>query len=97
MKKLKIDVTKINKNYLFKGEKGTYLDLVLLDNRDGVDQYGNSGMIVQEVSREDREAGIKGPILGNWKEVGAKKSAAPRPQPTPQKRQTPVEDDDIPW
>lgn len=74
MQKLKIDVTKIDKSHLFTGAKGTYLDLTLMDNRDGVDQYGNSGFIVQDVTKEKREAGIKGPIIGNWKHIGAKPS-----------------------
>jgi hypothetical protein len=65
--KAKIDVTKIDKSKLFKGAKGTYLDITLLENRDGVDQYGNNFMVVQDVSKADREAGIKGAILGNAK------------------------------
>jgi len=79
--KCKIDVSKINKAYLFKGAKGTYLDITLLENRDGVDQYGNSFMVVQDVSKADREAGIKGAILGNGKVMetkgGQPKQSAP--------------------
>jgi hypothetical protein len=70
MQKLRIDVTKIDKSALYKGAKGTYLDITLLDNRDGTDQYGNDGMIVQDIGKERREAGEKGAILGNWKHVG---------------------------
>lgn len=65
--RLKIDVTKIDKARLFKGERGTYLDCTLLYNAT-TDTYGNNGMITQDVSKEDREAGIKGAILGNAKE-----------------------------
>ena len=72
MQKLKIDVKKIDKQYLFQGAKGTYMDLTLMDNRDGTDEYGNDGFIVQDVSKEKREAGVKGPIVGNWKNVGQK-------------------------
>ena len=74
MQRLKIDVTKIDKSALYKGEKGTYLDITLLDNRDGTDQYGNDGMVVQDIGKQRREAGEKGPILGNWKHIGAKPS-----------------------
>lgn len=74
----KINVSKIDKNLLFKGEKGLYLDLSMLENRDGTDQYGNDGMIIQDVSKEDRERGVKGPIIGNWKQVGQKPAAAPQ-------------------
>lgn len=63
---LKIDVNKIDKAKLYKGEKGTYLDAVLFfDEQD--DQYGNNGMIVQSVSKEERKRGVKGEILGNAK------------------------------
>ena len=70
MIRLKLDVTKIDKTMLFKGTKGTYCDITLMDNRDGTDQYGNDGFIVQDVGKEKREKGIKGAILGNWKHVG---------------------------
>ena len=69
---LKIDVKKIDKNRLFKGNKGVFLDVTTWVNLDEFDQYGNSGMITQDVSKEDKDAGVKGPILGNckvfWKE-----------------------------
>lgn len=62
----KIDVTKIDKAKLFKGEKGTYLDIVLIETPDN--QYGDY-MIVQGVSKEERKAGKKGAILGNGKNI----------------------------
>lgn len=64
---LKIDVTKIDKSKLFSGQKGTYLDAQVFIDIDQFDQYGNSGMITQAVSKEDREAGQQGAILGNAK------------------------------
>lgn len=67
---LKIDVAKIDKSKLFRGAKGTYLDLVIMENRNGTDQYGNDYMVVQGVSKEERQAGVKGAILGNGKNVG---------------------------
>lgn len=74
MQRLKIDVKKINKDLLFIGAKGTYMDLTLMDNRDGTDDYGNDGFIVQDVGKERREAGEKGPIIGNWRHIGQKPS-----------------------
>ena len=65
---LKIDVTKIEKERLFKGKKGVYLDAVLFLN-DQPDEYGNDGFIVQSVSKEEREAGTRGNILGNAKDL----------------------------
>lgn len=64
---LKIDVTKIDKDRLFKGQKGTYLDATVFVDIDEADQYGNNGMITQNVSKEERQAGTRGEILGNCK------------------------------
>jgi len=75
MQRLKIDVTKIDKTALFKGAKGTYLDLTLMDNRDGRDQYDNDGFIIQDIGKERRDAGEKGAIIGNWKHVEIKTTA----------------------
>lgn len=94
----KIDVTKIAKEYLFRGKKGTYLDLVIWPNKNGEDEYGNTHMICQGVSKEARARGEKGPIVGNM--------AVPEDEPPPreQARPTPspaigqdVEEDDIPF
>jgi len=62
--KLNIDVLKIDKKRLFKGKKGTYANFTVL-LRDETDQYGNDGMIVEDITAEEREAGNKGTILGN--------------------------------
>jgi len=71
---LKIDVSKIDKNRLFKGAKGVYLDATAFVDLDELDQYGNSGMITQDVSAEEKKAGTQGAILGNskvfWKGEG---------------------------
>ena len=64
---IKLDVTKIDKSRLFKGEKGTYLDLTTFIDTDELDQYGNNGFIAQSVSKEERGDGVKTPILGNAK------------------------------
>lgn len=64
---LKIDVKKIEKARLYAGEKGTYLDATVFIDVDDKDQYGNSGMITQNVSKEEKESGTLGNILGNCK------------------------------
>lgn len=53
----KIDVSKVDKSRLFKGEKGTYLDLVLIETPNS--KYG-SHMIKQSAPK-----GTDMPILGN--------------------------------
>lgn len=63
----KINVTKILKEKMFRGRDGVYLDIALIPNRNGTDQYGNDWMVVQSVPKEDRDRGMKGPILGNAK------------------------------
>jgi hypothetical protein len=74
----KINASRIDKNHMFKGEKGTYVDLVLFENKGGPDQYGNDGFVTQGISKEARDRGEKGPISGNWKRFG---SSAPKPAP----------------
>ena len=80
--KIKIDVSKIDKTALYKGAKGTYLNLVIWENRDGEDQYGNHYRVDQDLPKEMRDAGKKGAILGNGKNFGEPKPA-PRPQSRP--------------
>jgi hypothetical protein len=75
---IKIDVTKIDKARLFKGEKGTYLDLTTFIDLDEQDQYGNNGFISQSVSKEEREAKVQTPILGNTKVFFSGNSDTPR-------------------
>ena len=64
---LKLDVTKIDKARLFQGEKGTYLNCTAFIDLSELDQYGNSGMVTQDVSKDERDGGVKGAILGNSK------------------------------
>lgn len=82
MIKAKLNVSKINKDKLFHGEKGVYLDIVLFETPNG--KYGD-WMIVQDVSREEREAGVQGAILGNGtnfqKGGGSRPPAKGKPQP----------------
>ena len=59
-----IDVLKINKEKLYKGKKGTYLNVVLIPTPNS--DYGD-WMIVEETSEDERKAGEKGTILGNAK------------------------------
>jgi hypothetical protein len=83
----KINVTKIDKARLFKGEKGTYLDIALVPTSNST--YGDDFMIVQSVSKEEREAGKKGNIIGNARFV---KKGARTKAPTPA---IPKEDDGL--
>lgn len=74
--RIKIDCSKIDKARLFKGKgKAQYLDATVFISQEA-DQYGNNGMITQDVTKEERESGVKGAILGNIKIVGGSKPEA---------------------
>ena len=60
-----IDVTKINKEWLFigkqkpDGSQPKYLSLTIRKNKDGRDQYGNDGMVIQDVPKQFKKEGVK--------------------------------------
>jgi signal peptidase I len=97
MKTGKIDATKLNKAYFFKGKKGTYFDIVLFDKPD---DYGNAGFIKQDIPKEARDAGEQGPIIGNWKDTNAAKPKAaqkPAPKPAPDPDLDAIGNDEVPF
>lgn len=63
---IRIDVTKLDRARLYKGEKGTYLDVTGFLDLDQVDEFGKSGFVTQSITKEERQAGVKLPILGNY-------------------------------
>ncbi len=82
--RVKLDVSKIDKARLFRGQKGVYLDATCFIDLDEKGQYGDNGMVTQDVSKEEREAGTKGPILGNvtvfYRDDQGGQQQAPAPQ-----------------
>lgn len=80
--KAKIDVTKILKEHLFIGNKGTYLDVAIWPNKNGPSDRGETHYIVQEISREARDRGERGPIIGN---LTIPDDAPPPPRQQPQR------------
>ena len=83
--RIKLDVKKLQKELFFLANSGAvYADLTTFVDLVDKDQYGNSGFITQDVSKEDREAGTKGPIVGNvsvfWSDAGqpAQQKSAPQ-------------------
>lgn len=88
-----LDVTKIEKARLYVGKKGKYLSFTSFIDIDQKDEYDNNGMMTQDVSKEEREGGVQGPILGNCKVFWSGES---QPRQTPQQQQqaqTPAMDD----
>lgn len=85
---LKIDMDKIVPEWLFKGHRGTYADLVMYEN-DEPDQYGNSHAIKQNPPKEQRDAGAKGVYVGNGKWMPGKEPRREQPQRQPSRQQEP--------
>ena len=73
-----INLSKIDKAKIIAGAKGSYLNVRIIV-KDELDQYGNIGFISQNTSKEEREAGVKGTILGNIKDLPGKSPVAPTP------------------
>ena len=97
---IKLDVTKIDKQRLFSGQKGTYLDATVFIDIDELDQYGNSGMITQDVSKEEKQNGVKGNILGNvkvfWKDNNSQQQQHQGGWGQPQQQQAPLQYNNVP-
>ena len=72
MIKLNIDVTKIPKERIRAAGQGKYVDMILQAYKNGRDERGNDGMIVMDVTRDERLAGQRGAIVGNWKDLTKK-------------------------
>ena len=86
-----INVEKIIKERLHKGEKGTYLNLTISIN-DEVDGYGNCCSIQQSITKEEREGGMEKNYLGNGKQVWSNEGKAPEPS-APVSAPAPIQDD----
>ena len=87
---VKVDLNKLDKEQFFKGKNGAlYLDLVLMDNRDGEDQYGNHGFVKQSFPKDKRTG--KEPIIGNFRVI------FDDDKPTQEPVSAPIDDDDIPF
>lgn len=96
---IKIDLSKIDKSRIFESQKtgAKYLDItgVLTDTPD---QYENNGFVKQNTTKEEREAGVKLPIVGNFKLLkildnpDTPKSAVPI-----QREINPIETDELPF
>ncbi len=63
-----LDVSKISKDKLVKGEKGNYLNITISIN-DEADKYGNVLTITESQTQEEREAKANKNYLANGKLV----------------------------
>jgi hypothetical protein len=85
----KIDKTRIKDVIRKDGTTAKFLNLVMMTNEQS-DQYGNDGFIAESVTKEEKEQGKKGAILGNCKIVG---KPAPAPAPAQNTASANVVDD----
>lgn len=71
-----INLNKIEKEQLFKTDKGIYLSGAIVI-REELDQYGNKAFITQRIKQEGSLSGVNDPIIGNAKPVPPKKGPEP--------------------
>lgn len=90
---LNINVAKIDKIRMVKGKKGTYLNCTVFIDTDNKDEFGNNGKITQDVTKEEKEQKVKGPILGNARVFWIDENT----QEAKQESQEKFEDDAIPF
>lgn len=58
-----------------------YLNLEAIENRDGEDKFGNSHFVCEPVTKEERQEGVKLPIIGNGKTYSSQPKGQQRPAP----------------
>ena len=89
-----IDIKKLDKSKFIEGKNGAlYCNFVVFEN-DEPDKFGNTHIVRQGVSKEDRQAGVKMPIIGNGKDFGDRREKAPAHQHAPTQYQGKTHDDD---
>lgn len=97
-----LDVSKISKDKLVKGEKGNYLNITISIN-DEADKYGNVLTITESQTQEEREAKANRNYLANgklvWSTEGGSvaKKAPATPTPSPSSEAVVEEGDDLPF
>jgi len=98
---VKIKTNLIDKNRLYRGKKHNYLDLVLIENKNGRDEFGYDGFVKQGFSKEERDANpdLQMPIIGNFTIFTPRAADTRTPIAAPITRATSPEiaEDDIPF
>lgn len=94
---MNINVSRVDKSALYDGKNGKYLSLTLHENKNGTDKYGNHGFVSQDLGKERRMKGEKGPILGNFKHVGGYTKQAGGNAASADKFTDESQDDEIPF
>jgi hypothetical protein len=87
----------IKANAIFMNDNKASLDVTLLTNKSGPDQYDQDGFAVVDIGKERREAGERGPIIGNWRDTDRKKPEAAAAAPANDGPELTPEGDEIPF
>jgi hypothetical protein len=95
---LKIDKSRMKQVTKKDGSKAAYIELTTYLDTDKNSDFGDHGFINQQTSKEEREAGVQTPILGNctivWVDTD---DVAQEPTRPSQPKQDSFMDDDIPF
>lgn len=93
---LSIDVTKIDKSRLYKGAKGTYLNITVGVN-DDADQFGNQVSCWENQTEEERKAKAQRNFLGNGKVLFSDDHKAKAQEVSNEPSAVDVSGDELPW
>lgn len=64
---ISIDVKKLQKERFYVSGDKAYANLTAFIDTNRVSDYGDNGVVTQKISKEERESGVKMPIIGNTK------------------------------
>lgn len=90
MIKINLCLSKIDKSRIKESNGKKYIDLILRETPN--DKYGNDYMVVESVTKEENQRGVKGNILGNGKKLGGGSGSSSKPSGN-----THVSQDDLPY
>lgn len=65
-------------NIFISDKGGIYLNVDIIEGKNGEDQYGNTHMIALDIGKDRRSAGEKGAILGNCKTLNFNSGNSPQ-------------------
>ena len=68
---VKLNLSKLEERWIVRGKRGEWTDLLLIETPNN--EYGNSHMVVQAVTKDAKDQGLRGPIVGNTKTFGIKR------------------------
>jgi hypothetical protein len=96
-----INLSKLDKSKIYEGKKGKYYPVTVVINNE-VGEYGDSGYIMTEQTKEQREAKEQKSYLGNVKVIwtdGQNVSTADKPMQAAMQMQQPAqtEEPDLPF